>query len=42
MIMIEILMNTLVTVWLVAAIALTAAIPFVFYQVIYWAWKEEV
>ena len=39
--MIEILMHTLVTVWLVAAIALTAAIPFCSFQMLYWAWKGE-
>ena len=39
--MIEILMNSLVTVWLVAAIALTAAIPFCGFQMIYWAWKGD-
>jgi len=39
--MIEILMNTLVTVWLIAAVALTAAIPFCSFQMIYWALKGD-
>lgn len=39
--MIEILMNTVIAVWLLAAIALTAAIPFCGFQMIYWAWKGD-
>lgn len=40
--MIEILINAFVTVWLISAIVLTAAIPYCAYQMIYWARKGEV
>lgn len=40
--MIEILMSVFITVMLLSVTAVTAAIPFVLYQMIYWAWKEEV
>lgn len=39
--MIEFLMNAFVTVLILSVTMVTAAIPFVLYQMIYWAWKGD-